>query len=804
MLYPKNFEEKIGFDKIRELLKEECSGALGQAFVDKIRFSDNYEIILKLLRQTDEFIKIIQAGEPFPNSYFLDVNTSLDKARIENTFLTEEEFQDLKMSLGTFFRCVEFLNKKDEKIFPTLKELTNNLNIDKQLLKEIEKIIDDRGKVRNNASPELQRIRAGILEAQNTIRKKLDSILKSLKGQNLVNEDTSLTIREGRMVIPLAVEYKRRIKGFVHDTSSSGQTVYMEPEEVLEINNEIRELEYEERREIVRILTNLTDKVRPHVPDLKRAYSFLGIIDFIRAKAQFSLKVGANFPDLVKKPTLHWYNAKHPLLFLSFQKQGKNVVPLNINLDEKNRILLISGPNAGGKSVCLKTVGLLQYMLQCGLLIPAMEGAKCGVFENLFIDIGDEQSIENDLSTYSSHLKNMKHFTLFSNEHTLCLIDEFGTGTEPQLGGAIAEAILEDLNEKKTFGVITTHYANLKVFAENTAGVVNGAMRYDVKQLEPLFELEIGTPGSSFALEIAQKIGLPRSITQSARQKVGKDKIDMEKLLTELELDKKYYREKNKELQETQKQLDKTFKEYQKLKEFLDTNRKQLMNEAKAQAKNLLKEANQKIEGVIKEIKENQAEKEKTKSIRKELDEYKDSLQPEHITIDNEAEETNNEELEEIGGQIEVGDFVKLKDQNAVGEVLAIKNKDITVSIGDLKSTIKLNRLVKIKRKTYEQVTKKTSAPAYTSMDMVGKMQNFSSRLDVRGDRAEEALAKVATLIDEAIYLSQHELYIVHGKGDGILRTLIREQLRKYKEIESIQDEHADRGGAGVTIVRLK
>ncbi len=803
MLYPKNFEEKIGFDKIRELLKEECSGTLGQSFVDKIRFSDNYEVILKLLRQTDEFIKIIQAGEPFPNSYFLDVTTSLDKARIENTFLMEEEFQDLKMSLGTFFKCIEFLEKKDEKFFPTLKELCNNLHIDKTLLKEIEKIIDDRGKVRNNASPELQRIRASMLEAQSSARKKLEAILKSLKGQNLVNEDTSLTIREGRMVIPLAVEYKRRIKGFVHDTSSSGQTVYIEPEEVLEINNEIRELEYEERREIVRILIALTDKIRPHVPDLKRAYSFLGIIDFIRAKAQFSLKIGANFPDLAKKPALDWHNAKHPLLFLNFQKQGKNVVPLNIRLDEKNRILLISGPNAGGKSVCLKTVGLLQYMLQCGLLIPATEGAKCGVFENLFIDIGDEQSIENDLSTYSSHLKNMKHFTLFANEKTLCLIDEFGTGTEPQLGGAIAEAILEDLNEKKVYGVITTHYANLKVFAENTEGVINGAMRYDVKQLEPLFELEIGTPGSSFALEIAQKIGLPRSITQSARQKVGKDKIDMEKLLTELELDRKFYREKNKELQETQKQLDKTLKEYEKLKNFLENHRKQLMNEAKAQAKNLLKEANQKIEGVIKEIKENQAEKEKTKTVRKELDEYKESLIPETVMIDKE-EDNPNEEVEEIGGSIEVGDFVKLKDQNAVGEVLAIKNKDVTVSIGDLKSTIKLNRLVKIKRKVYEQATKKPVAPAYTPMDMIEKMQNFSSRLDVRGDRAEEALAKVATLIDEAIYLNQHELYIVHGKGDGILRNLIREHLRNYKEVASIQDEHADRGGAGVTIVKLK
>lgn len=802
MLYPRNFEEKIGFDKIRKLLKDECSGTLGQSFVDKVRFSDNYDVILKLIRQVDEFMKIIQAGEQFPNNYFLDVNDSLDKARIENTFLTEDEFQDLKMSLMTFFKCIEFLSKKDEKFFPTLKELIVNQNVDKTLLKEIERIIDDRGKLKNNASTELQRIRASILDAQNSVRKKLDSILKSLKGQGVVGDDTSLTIREGRMVIPLATEYKRRIKGFIHDTSASGQTVYIEPEDVLEINNEIRELEYEERREIVRILTTLTDKVRPHVPDLKKAYTFLGIIDFIRAKAQFSIKIGANFPDLVRKPVLNWYNAKHPLLFLNFQKQGKSVVPLNIRLDEGNRILLISGPNAGGKSVCLKTVGLLQYMLQCGLLIPAMESAKCGVFENLFIDIGDEQSLENDLSTYSSHLKNMKHFAQFANENTLCLIDEFGTGTEPQLGGAIAEAILEDLNTKKTFGVITTHYANLKFFAKNTEGIINGAMRYDVKQLEPLFELEIGNPGSSFALEIAQKIGLPRTITNSAKEKVGREKIDMEKLLTELELDKKYYREKNKELQETQNQLDKTLKEYERLKEFIETNRKQLMNEAKAQAKDLLKDVNQKIEGAIKEIKDKQAEKEKTKTIRKELDELKEVLKPEAIVTEN--EEDSSEEIEEIGGKIEVGDYVRIIDQNALGQVLAIKNKDVTVSIGELKSTIKVGRLVKIKRKIYEQATKKPVQPTYQSYEMTSKMQNFSSRIDIRGSRAEEALAKVADLVDEAIYLSQNELYIVHGKGDGILRTLIREQLRKFKEIESIQDEHADRGGVGVTIVKFK
>jgi len=802
MLYPRNFEEKIGFDKVRLLLKEECSGTLGQSFVDKIRFSDNYDVILKLIRQVDEFTKIIQAGEQFPNNYFLDVNESLDKARIENTFLSEEEFQDLKMSLTTFFRCIDFLSKKDEKFFPTLRELTANLSMDKALLKEIERIIDDRGKVKNNASAELQRIRAGILDAQGSVRKKLDAILRSLKGQNIVGDDTSLTIREGRMVIPLATEYKRRIKGFIHDTSASGQTVYIEPEEVLEMNNEIRELEYEERREIVRILTSLTDKVRPHIPDLKKAYSFLGIIDFIRAKAQFSLKIGANFPELLKTPVLNWYNAKHPLLLLNFQKQGKNVVPLNIRLDEQNRILLISGPNAGGKSVCLKTVGLLQYMLQCGMLIPAMEGAKCGIFENLFIDIGDEQSLENDLSTYSSHLKNMKQFVQFANGKTLCLIDEFGTGTEPQLGGAIAEAILEDLNTKKTFGVITTHYANLKFFAKNTEGIINGAMRYDVKQLEPLFELEIGNPGSSFALEIAQKIGLPRTITQSAKEKVGREKIDMERLLTELEIDKKFYREKNKEVQETQNQLDKTLKEYEKLKEFIETNRKQLMNEAKAQAKNLLKDVNQKIEGVIKEIKDSQAEKEKTKIIRKDLEDFKEILKPEPIADEGEPEDS--EEIEEIGGKIEVGDYVRIIDQNALGQVLTIKNKDITVSIGDLKSTIKAGRLVKIKRKAYEQATKKPTMPTYQSFDMTTKMQNFTSRLDLRGDRAEEALAKVADLIDEAIYLSQNELYIVHGKGDGILRTLIREQLRKYKEIESIKDEHADRGGVGVTIVKFK
>lgn len=805
MLYPKNFEDKIGFDKIRQQLAEWCSGPLGRAFVERMRFSERYEVVYKLQSQTEEFRKLLALGEAFPEANFLDVSQSLQKAVIEGAFLTEEEFSDLRLSLGTLHKCLEIINKKDDKEIPHLKELSDGLVIDKLLLSEIERVIDERGKVRDNASPELRDIRSSILREQASVRKKIEQILRSLKAEGIASDEAQLTVREGRIVIPLPVEYKRRIKGFVHDTSASGQTVFIEPAEVLEINNEIRELMAEERREIVRILTRLTARLRPHVEDLKKGYFFLGLIDFIRAKARFAMHFKAIFPELHKKPALQWIAARHPLLQQHLQEVGKKIVPLNIQLDENNRILLISGPNAGGKSVCLKTVGLLQYMLQCGIPIPVEEGSRAGIFRHLFIDIGDEQSIDNDLSTYSSHLKNMKAFLQLADNHSLCLIDEFGTGTEPQFGGAIAEAILEQLNERKVYGIITTHYTNLKFYAQNTPGIINGAMRYNVEALEPLFELEIGKPGSSFALEIAQKIGLPRVVTQSARQKVGKDKIDIEKLLKDLEIEKQFYKEKNELLQTEKQLLDKTIAEYTRLRDFIETNRKQLINEAKAEAKRIVKEANQKVENTIRQIREQQAEKEATKQLRQELENFCEQLQPEEITTISKLTSVEKPQIELENSPIEAGDYIRLKGTETVGEVVAVKGNEATIVIGELKSMVKLNRLEKISRKSYRQLMpEKAGASFSTGIDLNEKMSHFSFDLDVRGKRAEEALTEVSQFIDDAIMLSHQNLRIVHGKGDGILRTLIRDHLRKYKEVLRLEDEHADRGGAGVTLVTLR
>lgn len=805
MLYPNNFEEKIGFDKIRQQLAALCNGPLGRAFVERMRPSNRYEIVQKLHRQTEELKRMMAAGEHLPESHFLDVNPSLQKAAIEGAFLSEEEFYNLRLSLTTLYQCVEIIDKKPTQEIPHLKELIGEVVVEKSLLAQIERLIDERGKVRDNASPQLQQIRRAIIEQQMQLRKKIDQLLRQLKTEGFAAEDAQPTIREGRLVIPLPVEHKRRMKGIVHDTSASGQTIFIEPAEVVEMNNEIRELIAQERREVIRILTQLTAQLRPHVEKLKKGYFFLGLIDFIRAKARFALQWRAIFPQLHNKPALQWMGARHPLLEQHLQEIGKKIVPLNIRLDEKNRILLISGPNAGGKSICLKTVGLLQYMLQCGIPVPVEEGSQAGIFQRFFIDIGDEQSIDNDLSTYSSHLKNMKAFLELADEHSLCLIDEFGTGTEPQLGGAIAEAILEQLNQKKVYGVITTHYANLKLFAEHTSGIINGAMRYNVEALEPLFELEIGKPGSSFALEIAQKIGLPRWVIQKAREKLGKEKIDMEKLLRDLEIERQFYREKSAQLQAERAQLAHTQAEYARLRHFLETHRKQLLNEAKAQAQQLLQEANQKIENTIRQIRQQQAAKEVTRQLRQELEEFRQQLQPEQIppAISDEAP-TNTVELETT--PIQPGDYIRLKGTDTLGQVISIKGKEATISIGELKSTVKLDRLEKISRQSYRQLMpeKPTASVTLPGIDLSEKMARFSLELDIRGCRAEEALAQVEQFIDDAIMLNHQHLRIIHGKGDGILRNVIREHLRKRKEVLHLQDEHADRGGAGITLVTLR
>lgn len=814
MLYPTSLEYKLGFDAIRQRLKVACISPLGQDYVDKIRFTDNPQLIDKLLRQTTEFKQIVQYETNFPNSNYIDVRPHLSRARIEGMALTEAEFFDLKLVLRTVQDCLRFLVKqgdanRQEETFPFLRELAGPVSVDKKLTDSLERVIDDRGLVRDSASPELASIRRRIIGEQANLRKRLDSILRLARQNGWIPDDLSLTVRGGRLVIPIAAEHKRKIKGFVHDESQTGQTVFLEPAEVFDANNEIRELEYEERREIYRILLALTDQVRPHLEDLKRAVNFLAQIDFIRAKAKLAVQLEAIMPTLIERPFINWTQARHPLLFLSFAKitppdEPKSVVPLSVRLDEKQRILIISGPNAGGKSVALKTIGLLQYMLQCGLLVPMADYSEMGIFQNLFIDIGDEQSLENDLSTYSSHLTAMKQFLVGANKRTLFLIDEFGTGTEPGLGGAIAESILEDLNKAGAYGVVNTHYTNLKVMADKTQGLINGAMRFDGEHLEPLYQLEIGRPGSSFAFEIAQKIGLPKGVVDRAKEKLGNQQVNFEKLLKELDIEKRVFSEKNLEISINQRKVAQQLAEYTALKTRLDNEQKKIVNDAKLKAKTLVQEANQRIENTIREIKENKADRDTTKQIRQELERFEQKeLKPEPVFV--ETHKPAEDEFENVNGSISVGSYVRISGQNAIGEVLSMRGKDAEVRIGDLKSNVKLNRLEKVSKKMFTNATEvRDDRPRSQGVDINEKMQNFSFNLDIRGKRGEEALGEVDRFFDDALMLGYPELRIVHGKGDGILRSLVRNHLRGYKQVGKMEDEHADRGGAGVTIVKIK
>ncbi|WP_420387780.1 endonuclease MutS2 [Roseivirga sp.] len=789
MLYPSNLELKLGFDKIRGLLQEACESNLGKSFVDKIRFSSDQDSIDRWLSQTDEFVRIITSQELFPNSNYIDLSPLFGKIRVDNSFLSEEELYDVILSLKTLNKCLDFFQEKREE-YPVLSELTYPIVFDEDLLWSIARVFDERGKLKDNASDRLYEIRKGILEEKQRLRRVLDNIISRTKKEGYTPDDVSVTIRNGRMVIPVLAEYKRRVKGFIHGESATGQTVYLEPTEVFAINNEVQELEYAEQREVVRILMELTSYLRPEIENLKQYMQFLGLVDFIRAKARFALKIDACKPQWSAKKEFNWQVAKHPLLLLKHKEIGKDVVPLNIYLEPNQRVLIISGPNAGGKSVCLKTVGLLQYMLQSGLLVSVNESSTFTLFKDLFIDIGDEQSIENDLSTYSSHLINMKHLLGHVNKKSLFLIDEFGTGTEPQYGGAIAEAILMELKDSKGMGVITTHYGNLKEYADKHDGLVNGAMRYDLKKLQPLYELEIGKPGSSFALEIAGKIGLPNRTIENAKRKIGIKQVSFDQMLGQLQIQQNELEASEKKVKTRERELDELTEQYAQLKSHLQKQEKKILNEAKQRANSIVSEANKEVERVIREIKEKKAEKEAVKKQRARLEKIKNETE---VKEQFEKSSDNSDE-------IKIGDYVQLKGQDTVGQVVNIKGKDAELSIGELTSFVRLNRLEKVNRKAYKDQGKTKSFSGY---DYVSKQSDFNSRIDLRGMRAEEVIPKLGTWLDEAIMLGVKELQIVHGKGNGVLRQVTRDHLKNYREISSVRDEHADRGGAGVTLLTI-
>jgi len=796
VIYPPHFEQKIGFDKIRQLVTNKCLSSLGKALVDELSFLSDRSSVIEKLNQTAEFVCILREEDSFPTGYFIDVRNALSRIRPEGTFLDEQEFFDLKRTLQTILDLTRFFKGADDVDvikYPTLTALSKDVPVFPGLITQIDRILDKYGHIKDNASPELMRIRKEITATMGSISRHLQTILRTAQAEGIVDKDVAPTMRDGRLVIPVPPMYKRRIKGIVHDESATGKTVFIEPEAVVEANNRIRELENEEKREVVRILMAMTGIIRPTVPDLLRAFSFLAAIDFIRAKALFAIEVNAIRPVIEDRPIIDWTKAVHPLLYLSLKKQEKQVVPLDISLTENRRILIISGPNAGGKSVCLKTVGLMQYMLQCGLLIPLHENSLTGIFNRLFIDIGDEQSIENDLSTYSSHLNAMKFFDKNCDDRTLLLIDEFGSGTDPVIGGAIAESLLDRFNRNGSFGVVTTHYRNLKQYATNHDGVINGAMLYDRHLMQPLFILSIGQPGSSFAVDIARKIGLPEEVITEASEKVGIDYIDMDKYLQDIVRDKRYWESKRQQIRLQEKKLEEVVAKYEKDLESLNQQRKDIVKTAKAEAQQILSEANARIENTIREIKEGRAEKERTRSARLALEQFKATV---FDTIDPPPPSK---------APFQKGDNVYITGQSTVGTIVDLHDKQATVAFGTIKSTVKWDKLEKVSHgHTGKETRKKASISTQTADAIYYKKLHFKQEIDVRGMRGDEALQTVAYFIDDAILANVSPLRILHGTGSGILRQLIRDYLSSTPGIKSYKDEHVQFGGAGMTVIELE
>ena len=904
MIYPGNYEHKIGFDEIRSLLRERCLSSLGREKVDEIAFSTDGGQVRELLQQVDEFRRLTEKSDDFPMQFFFDVRESLVRIRLAGTHLEEQEVFDLRRSLETIHKIVEYLRRgadvkdkdaadapaNDAMPYPALYRLTDDVMTFPAMIRRIDSILDKYGRIKDGASMTLASIRHELQTTEGSISRTLYTILHAAQRDGLVDKDAAPTLRDGRLMIPVAPGLKRKINGIVHDESATGKTVFIEPAEVVEANNHIRQLEAEERREIVRILTVFTDEVRPNVKEMMDSYLFLAAIDLIQAKARLAETMKAIVPTITDNPHIDWIHSVHPLLALSLEKQGKQVVPLDIRLetsrptpqplptgrgvdsssDEKNvekaaysppskvearggSLLIISGPNAGGKSVCLKTVGLLQYMLQCGLPVPMGERSTCGLFRNIMIDIGDEQSIEDDLSTYSSHLMNMKQMMRNCDDHTLLLIDEFGGGTEPTIGGAIAEAVLKQFWKKKAFGVITTHYQNLKHFADDHEGVVNGAMLYDRNEMRALFQLSIGQPGSSFAIEIARKTGLPEEVIQDASDIVGRDYIQSDKYLQDIVRDKRYWEGKRQTIHQHEKRLAASGERLEADIEELERERKAILQKAKEQADELLREANKKIENAIREIREQQAEREATRRIREEMEAFRQEISDIDQKATDEKIERKMQQIQERkkrkeekkkkaastapegattgpaantkeapsgtqgGAPLTVGQAVRIKGLSSIGTVESIDGKMATAIFGGMRTKMRLERLEAAEAET---PSTKQAAPSQASSNdhsalntqqfsrstreaIDERKYSFRQDLDVRGMRGDEAVNAVMYFIDDAILVGMSRVRILHGTGSGILRQLIRQYLRTNPAVISCRDEHVQFGGAGITVVDI-
>ena len=821
MIYPETFESKIGFDRIRQMLVEGCLCELGRERVEAMSFSSRYEQVNFDLQLTAELKQVLEFEESFPQDNYIDARKSILKSRIEGACPDVPDLVLIRKSLLAIIHLLKYFatDERKEK-YPGLYSITKQVETFPDIVKKISRIIDDNGRVKDNASPELQDIRSSLKQKQAEVGRKLQSILKKAKMDGLVDDDAEVTFRSDRPVIPVSASSKRKLGGMIHDESATGKTAFVEPAAVVELNNRVREFLMAENREIRRILLAFADEIRPYLESLIASYDFLGEIDFLRTKARFAKRIGAIKPNFKNEQSFNWMEAVHPLLYLSHKEEKKAIIPLSIYLNEENRMLLISGPNAGGKSVCLKTVGLLQYMFQCGLLIPLKENSEVGIFDKIFIDIGDEQSIDNDLSTYSGHLENMKYFVKRADNKTLILIDEFGTGTEPNLGGAIAEAVLEKLHSENVFGVITTHYANLKHYATETKGVANGAMLFDTQSIKPLYQLTIGKPGSSFAIDIARKIGLPENILSSASDKVGEEHFSYDKHLREIARDKRYWESKRQRIRKVEKTLDELYGKYGTELEQIQKERKKILAEAKQEAKSILNNANSTVERTIREIKEAKAEKERTKQARERLAKERDNFENEGIhsdkyekkkielkkagnrLVDKSEELTEskiNKKTKEKKRELQVGDKVKLAGMETAGEVVNIDGKHVTVALGNMLTTVEVGKIVHSEAQKQVQESKKVKI----SSDITIKRLSFKPEIDIRGKRADEALSIVQQFLDDAAMSSSTNLSILHGKGNGILRQLIRDYLESLNFIKSVKDAREDMGGAGITEVKL-
>lgn len=793
------------------MLKNNCLSMAGEAYVDRMKFGSSFDALNLRLTQTNEFRQLLLMETGFPATNFFDLTVALTSLRLEGSIIAREDFFDLMLSLTAIIKVKKYLHHHKEK-YPELSKLDYNVVFDENIISQMEAIMDSKGEIKNSASPLLQDIRKSMNSLNANMRNKIHQSLQMAKNNGWTRDDAEVTIRNGRAVIPMLAADKRKIKGFVHDESKSGQLIYLEPIDLFDSNNELRELELQEKQEITRILQEFTFKIQTEIDDLILAYRYLGMIDFIRAKAKLGIELQAIKPILNKTDDFQWREARHPLLFLSHQKKNKKVIPLNIGLNPENRILVISGPNAGGKSVCLKTVGLLQYMLQCGLLVTMRENSEARLFQDIFIDIGDEQSIENDLSTYSSHLLNIKNFVQKTRKTSLFLIDEFGTGTEPAIGGAIAEAALEILNKHKSYGVVTTHYSNLKAMADGKNGITNAAMLFDTRELRPLYKLKIGNPGSSFAFEIARKIGINEELLEKARRKSGRKEIDFDQRLQEVELEKDRLEEKMKELEFTDDALKELVDKYEAMNSKLQTQKQEIIHQAKREAKEILRNANKLIERSVREIKENQAEKDKVKSLREDVEKSKKDLdaslkkhelkkKPKILST---KEKKQQGDIKVVEAKPEIGDKVRIIGQETVGILDQVKGKNAVVSFDSLKFSVAYTKLEKVKVK--RSAKKSSSNTQYSNImkNIHERATNFKPNVDVRGMRAEEAVSFVREWIDEAILISYYNLEILHGTGNGILRQVIRDYLDSVPQVESFRDAHIDFGGSGKTIIKLK